>query len=104
MLDAILPHLLELIAGLLTMLIAWAANTARAKWGLEIEARHRDALHSALMTGARLALDRGLSGNAAAHLAIGYAGSSVPDAMRVLKPNESVLENLARAKVAEVLK
>lgn len=95
------PVLLEIVAGLLTALISWAAMTARRKWGLEIEARHREALHSALMTGARMALARGLSGAQAADLAVGYAQSSVPDALRHLRPGAVVLQSLASAKVAE---
>lgn len=96
------PLLLEIIGGLLAALISWAAMTARRKWGLDIEARHRDALHSALMTGARLALSRGLFGDAAATLAQDYAKTSVPDAMRHLHPAAEVLQSLARAKIAEV--
>jgi hypothetical protein len=101
-LNFLLPHMLELLALILTGVIGWAAAAARAKWGIDIEARHREALHSALMTGARMALQRGLSGPEAVTLATGYAESSVPDAIARLRPSESVLTNLARAKIAEV--
>ena len=56
---ALAPHLLELIAAILTIIIGWLAAEARARWGVEIEARHREALHSALTTGVRYALSRG---------------------------------------------
>lgn len=101
---ALAPHILELIAGLLSALIGWAAMAAKRKWGLDIEARHREALHSALMTGARMALDRALSPQGAADLAVGYAEASVPGAIRALKPSREVMVNLARAKVAEAAK
>lgn len=98
---ALAPHILELMAGALSAMIGWAAMAAKRKWGLDIEARHREALHSALMTGARMALDRALSPQSAADLAIGYAEASVPGAIRALRPTPEVLVNLARAKVAE---
>lgn len=96
------PVLLEIIAGLLTALLSWVVLTLRQRWGIEIEARHREALQSAMMNGARIALARGLSGAAAADLAQGYAQASVPDAMRNLRPSEAVLAQLARAKLHEV--
>lgn len=102
-LAALLPHLLEILGVLLTMLIAWASARFSAWTKIQIEARHREALHSALMTGARIALSRGLSGEKAAALAIGYAETSVPDAMaKLAKGKETALDNLARAKLAEM--
>ena len=101
---ALAPHLLEVVAGLLSAVIGWAAMAAKRKWGLDVEARHREALHSALMTGARMALDRAISPHGAADLAVGYAEVSVPDAIKALRPTQEVLINLARAKVAEAAK
>ena len=80
-------------------LLAQAPRTGR-----EIEARHREALHSALMTGARIALQRGLKPQAAVDMAIGYARTSVPDAIRELDPNEAVLTSRARAVLEEAQK
>jgi hypothetical protein len=65
MLQALAPHLLELIAAILTLIIGWLAAKARVRWGIEIEARHREALHSALMTGVRHALSEGVQGRPA---------------------------------------
>ena len=65
LLAALAPHLLELIAALATAIIGWLAAQAKARWGLEIEARHREALHSALMTGVRHALSEGVQGRTA---------------------------------------
>ena len=67
LLAALAPHLVELIAALATAIIGWLAAQAKARWGLEIEARHREALHSALMTGVRHALSEGVQGRTASH-------------------------------------
>lgn len=98
---AVLPHLLEIINILLAGLVAWVANVARKKWGVDIEARHREALQSALMNGARLALDRKLDAKAALQLILSYVHESVPGAIKALKPPVRVLEDLAWAKLQE---
>lgn len=99
-LAAVKPYLLELIGIALTILIGQITLYAKRKWGIDIEARHREALHAALTTGAQMALDRKLTTQAAINLAVGYAQRSVPDAIKALKPATEVLENLARAKIA----
>ena len=87
LLAALAPHLLELIAALATAIIGWLAAQAKARWGLEIEARHREALHSALMTGVKHALSEGVQGRTAiAEAAVDYVHTSVPDALAALKP------------------
>ena len=98
---AIAPQLLTAIGALLTVLIGWAADTARRRWGIQIEQAHREALHSAIMTGVKLALQRGMSGPQAAELAVGYARASVPDAIAALGARDDVLANLARAKMGD---
>ena len=81
LLAALAPHLLELIAVVATAIIGWLAAQAKARWGLEIEARHREALHSALMTGVKHALSEGVQGRTAiAKSAVDYVYTSVPDA------------------------
>ena len=99
---ALLPHLLEIIGILLASLIGWAANTARRKWGIDIEARHREALQSALLNGARLALERGFGGQAAVAEILKHVQISVPDAVIGLDARAEVLGNLAQAKLREV--
>ena len=99
---AIAPQILTAIGALLTVLIGWAADTARRRWGIQIEQAHREALHSAIMTGVKLALQRGMSGPQAAELAVGYARASVPDAIAALGARDDVLANLARAKIGDV--
>ena len=95
------PHIIELLGVLLTGIIGWAAAKARAKWGVDIEARHREALQSALLNGARLALDRQLTGKAAIDLVLTFIRASVPDAIGNLKATPEVLTDLARAKLEQ---
>jgi len=99
---AVAPQLLTAVGALLAVLIGWAADTARRRWGIQIEQAHREALHSAIMTGVKLALQRGMSGPQAAELAVGYARASVPDAIAALGARDDVLANLARAKIGDV--
>ena len=97
-LTAATPGLLELIGLVIAAIIAWGTKKAREKWGIEIEASQREALHWALHTGAQLALKHELTGKAAFDLMIAYAKRSVPDAIGGLKPSVEVLTDLAQAK------
>lgn len=98
---AILPTLLQAIAAILGLLLIRASTYASARWGIEIEARHREALHSALMSGIRAALSKGLAGQAAIDAAVVYASESVPDALAALDPSVEVMTRLAEAKLRE---
>ena len=98
---------LPIVATIVTAIIGWAAAQARARWGIEIEARQREALHSALMTGAQLAMSRlgpQASQTALTTAAVEYAERSVPGAMTGLKPSVSTLHDLALAKIATMIK
>ena len=105
---AIIAQVVLPIAGTVTTaLIGWAAAQARARWGIEIEARQREALHSALMTGAQLALSRlgpQASQTALTTAAVEYAERSVPGAMTGLRPTADILHDLALAKVVALIK
>ena len=96
------PGIIDLIGLALTGIIGWAAAAARRKWGIEIEARYREALHSALLTGAQLAMKNELTGQAAIDLVLRYIKQSVPDAIGSLKPSPDVLTDLAKAKLEQV--
>lgn len=98
---AVLPAVLQAIAALLGLLLLRASEVARKRWGIQIEAVHREALHSALMSGIRAALSRGLTGTAAVASAVSYAQSSVPDAIRALSPSAEVITQIAEAKLDE---
>lgn len=97
-----MPHLLQIASAVLLGLIGWAANTARRKWGIDIEAKYQTDLHTALTTAARLALSKSLTGEAAMALILDYAKRSVPDALSKLNPPQSVIEILAKSKIEAV--
>lgn len=100
---AVTPLLIDLLAIVLMAALTWAAAWGKRKFGIDIEAKHRDALHSALMTGARLAAARQLTGPGALQLILDYVRNSVPDALATLTPSQAVLTDLADAKLQEVL-
>ncbi|MBT0778074.1 hypothetical protein KF941_01245 [Paracoccus sp. pheM1] len=93
---------MELIGLAITAIIGWGVRQASKRWGIEVEAKHREALHWALFTGAQLALERRLTGKAALDLILAYARRSVPDAIINLQPTPEVLTDLAKAKLEQV--
>lgn len=101
---AVQPLLPELIGMAATAIVGNVAIVARRRFNIDMQARHREALHSALTTGAQLAIDRKLTSQAAINLILAYARQSVPDAIKALKPGADILENLARAKLAKAAK
>lgn len=100
---ALLPAVLSVIATFVGFVLVRATEVARTRWGIEIEATHRDALHAALMSGIRSALQRGLTGQAAVSAAITHASRSVPDALAALDPTPDVLASIAEAKLRDAL-
>lgn len=101
---AVLPYLIDILAIVLMAALTWASAWAKRKFNIDIEAKYRDGLHSALMTGARLAASRQLTGQAAIALIVDYVRKSVPDALASLKPSSGTLQDLAEAKLAEAMK
>lgn len=95
---------LPFVAVVLTGAILWAATRFTAWTGIQIEAKHREALHSALMTGVRMALSK--FGPGAQQIvikeAVAYAYTSVPGALKKLNPPDQVLGDIAQAKLEEV--
>ncbi len=99
----LLPLLLQGIGVILGLLLLRATTYASTRWGIEIEARHREALHSAIMSGIRAALSKGLSGQAVLDSALVYVTQSVPDALNALDPSAEVLQQLAEAKLRDAV-
>lgn len=98
----LLPVLLQIIAAALGVLLLRVTNVARDRWGIEIEARHREALQSALMTGIKIALSRGLKGEDAISEATVHAlkrGS--PDAIEFFGLSLDDLRTMAEAKLRD---
>ena len=101
--EALAPSFVEALGALITLMFGWLSVTLHRKWGIEIEAKHREALHLALMTGARAAIDGNLSGANARSMIMDYVRRSVPDALRYLSASDSVLMRMAEAKVHQLL-
>lgn len=103
------PIIVDYAVFLLAGGAAWFFRFLPTKWRLDVEARHRDALHKALNTGVGLALDtiQLHPGVAAADLAasqvVGYVKRSVPDAIKKLGPSQKQLEDMARSKIQEAV-
>ncbi len=101
---AVLPGAVALFGTVLTIILNRAASVARERWGIEIEARHREALHAAAMSGLLAALSRGKAGDAAIDAAIDHVTASVPDAVDKLAPRSGVLRSIVEGKLREVIK
>ncbi len=96
----LLPVILQLIAAVLGMVLLRAANVARERWGIEIEARHREALHSALMTGITAALGKGLRGKEAVGQAVHHVlRDGAPAAVEFFGLDAPALEYMVEAKL-----
>ncbi|MGP3699181.1 hypothetical protein [Rhodobacter sp. NSM] len=98
---ALTPSLLDMLGVVLTSLIGLAAVRVQQWTGIQIEAKHREALHSAIMTAARTAVARGLTREVATEFVSSYIRASVPDALRRLAPSAETLEALIRSKLTE---
>ena len=99
------PLLADYLAWALMGVLAWFLRWLPAKWRVEVEARHREALHRALNTGIGLVIDtiqkdpRIAVPDAAVGRIVGYVKASVPGAIRRLGPSQEMLETMARAKL-----
>ncbi|TDK54215.1 hypothetical protein [Antarcticimicrobium luteum] len=94
------PALISTLSLVLSILIGIAAREAKQRFGLDIEARHREALHSALMSGARAAIEDGPGAgrDVLVERAVAHARASVPDAIVRLGASDAVLQRLAAGK------
>ena len=77
--DIIQPILSALATALVPILVAYLADRVRLWTGIEIEARHREALQSALANAARIAIEKG-----DVKEGVAYVTRSVPDAVKAL--------------------
>lgn len=105
--NIIQPIIVDLLLMLVLAIIGWAASFLPARFRLDIQQRHRDALHAALSTGVGLAIDtiQKHPTIAAPDMAIGvvldYVERSVPDAIRKLGPSRAHLEDMARSRLQQ---
>lgn len=81
--------LLILIPAIVAALVRWFQ-----KLGIDVEARHRDALQSALQNAALIAISRGASQHAPA-IIVDYVKNSVPDAVKRFGLDDHRIQELA---------
>jgi type II secretory pathway pseudopilin PulG len=89
LLEAFLPVLATLATALIPVMVGYIADRVRRWTSIEIEARHREALQSALANAARIILAGGTMVEG-----IAYVEKSVPDALKALKAESRVGELL----------
>lgn len=110
--------LVELASAIILAITGYVLTWLREKWNLEIEAKHRAALQSALTNAATLAIkaaldkdtggktgkDAGIEiGTAAMEIGIDYVKQSVPDAIRKFGLDTILIDRLLRPKINEIL-
>ena len=113
------PYAKTALDALTTILIAWAAKKFSDKTGIDIEAKHREALHSAAMTGINSALAELSAPPDAARVAAvqgqlldqaaAWVRKSVPDALTHFglgtdPDSQAKLKKLIEGKLGELLK
>lgn len=105
--NIIQPILVELLLTLILAVLAWFLRLLPERFRVDIEAKHRAALHSAIDTGVGLLIDTMQKHPtiAAPDMAIGtvldYVERSVPDAIRRLGPSRAHLEDMARSRLQQ---
>lgn len=93
------PTISVLLAILIPALIGLVVKGFR-KLGIDIEARHREALQSALENAAKLSLAKaGLGGGIVARDAVDYVKQSVPDAVAAFGLDDQRIRDLIKPKV-----
>ncbi len=116
LIDELMPYVIEAILAGFFALATWLAMILKKKWGIDIEAgvkaieaRHREALHSAIYSAvAALRQKSGvdnLSFNAGSEdvaQILRYLRDSVPDALAYFAPTPEVVAKIASAKAVEV--
>ena len=103
------PAITTLAVAILTALRGVVTSWISAKFKIDIEAKHRAALHSALETGVARVLDKlthlpqVTRADTAVAEAVAYVEKSVPDAIKALSPSKDHLRDMALAKAKEAL-
>lgn len=100
--SAIQPALVALVLAIVGGCTALATAYLRCLTNKMSDKQDREALHSALLSGARsVPQDSGQSLEQSLNMVQEYARRSVPDAFKNLKPPEDVLAKLTLAKINE---
>lgn len=110
--DLVQPYIEAGVSAAVLTGLTWLGIVFRNWTGLQIEARHREALHSAVMTGVSKALtatgdklDNITVGSRSAIVAdaVDWVTKSTPDAVRYFGLTPDKLQTLALAKLGQIL-
>lgn len=108
LLQDLYPAIISAAGILIPMIGAYAAYLFKKKTGFDIlaakkaiESGDREALHSALETAAKLAVEKGLIGQEAIDFMLRYTEESSPDAVEGLNPTRGLAIKLASSKLSE---
>ena len=99
------PYAVEIMGLVITTAIGWATKKFHDLTGIEIEAKHREALQSALRNGAKLVIDKMPQGgtidvkNPAIASGIRYVLESVPDAVAYFDLSPEKIADLLKPKI-----
>lgn len=106
--DIVRPYLLEIAGVFVAAVVGWLATWIKAKLGIDIEARHREALQAALTNAAGLAIAKAGDLSLAIRLPQGhdlvedgldYVRKSAPDAMKHFGLSPTEVREKLRAKI-----
>lgn len=109
---ALKPYLVELTGILVAGVLGYLATLVKKKFGLDIEAKHREALQTALTNAAGLLIARGDGLAAGVNFdvknplvaeAINYALKGAPDAMKYFGLTPERVRDMLAAKVGVVI-
>lgn len=110
-LDVARPWLVEMAGALAALVVAWIANVLRQRLNLDIEARHREALQTALTNAVGLAIVKvdTMAGGAKLDLrnavlaeAVSYVLKGAPDALRYFGVTPERVREMVLAKAGVV--
>lgn len=108
--DALRPYVIEIVSIIVAAAVAWASKKFHDLTGIEIEAKHREALQSALLNGANLIMAKYPKGgvsfdtqNEQLSVAIRYVLNSVPDAVEHFKLTPDFIGEMVKAKIPVVV-
>lgn len=100
------PYLVEIVSLVIGGAVLWATRKFHQLTGMEVEAKHREALQSALRNGANLVVSKIPIGgkidvhSAAVATAIRYVLESVPDAVAYFELTPDKIADLLKPKLA----
>jgi hypothetical protein len=97
------PLLEVFFEGIITLAIGVATVYAKQKWGIDIEKKYQDDLHSGLTSGVKAAMEKFPNGPREKIIEHAIVSASIAnkDAIECLKPSDDVLAKIALAKYSD---